>query len=286
MDTGAAPALLLTYGAFRTLLPATLAPDAQIAAQGQAHRLSVLKAAGAGTGTWPPVSFLRAAEPQLVLWPQETTYPPAVSEYLTTQVTAARVEADSLVEVVSDGAAFWVVRHSGGAAVRPETDRSDVSQGAAFRPATAATGSPPEAHHAANSSEANSRNVLTRWMAIAHAADRIIVRGQPKQHQPCAHERFQNDENARQDQRLAPSAAPCEEPPTPNDQRSHEDQAHAGRDPVAELDDGLQLRRRRDHFAVAERPVAAAARAGTRRAHECTHRITRTLYRNKPHERP
>ena len=112
MDTGAAPALLLTYGAFRTLLPATLAPDAQIAAQGQAHRLSVLKAAGAGTGAWPPVSFLRAAEPQLVLWPQDTTYPPAVSEYLTTQVTAARVEADSLVEVVSDGAAFWVVRHS------------------------------------------------------------------------------------------------------------------------------------------------------------------------------
>ncbi len=112
MDTGAAPALLLTYGQFRTLLPATLAPGAQAAVQDQVHGLSVLKAAGPRTGAWPPVSLLAAAEPQLVLWPQETTYPPEVSEYLATQVAAARVEADGIVEVVSDGAQFWVVRRS------------------------------------------------------------------------------------------------------------------------------------------------------------------------------
>lgn len=112
VDTGGPAALLLTYGRFRTLLPTTLAPAAQAAVQGRLHELSVLKAAGPGTGAWPSAGFLRAAEPQLVLWPQETTYPPEVSEYLTTQVTAARVEADGVVEVVSDGGRFWVMRHS------------------------------------------------------------------------------------------------------------------------------------------------------------------------------
>jgi hypothetical protein len=92
--------------------------------QGRLHKLSVLKAAGPGTGVWPSAGFLRAAEPQLVLWPQETTYPPEVSEYLTTQVTAARVEADGIVEVVSDGRRFWVVRHS---AVRADAANDEQS---------------------------------------------------------------------------------------------------------------------------------------------------------------
>ena len=112
IDAGAEPALLLSYGQFRTLLPATLGPEAQTAAQDQAGPLSVLKAAGPHTGAWPALSFLAAAEPQLVLWPQETTYPPEVSEYLAGEVATARIEAAGLVEVVSDGATFRIVRRS------------------------------------------------------------------------------------------------------------------------------------------------------------------------------
>lgn len=112
IHAGAEPVLLLSYGQFRTLLPATLRTEAQTAAQDQAGRLSVLKAAGPHTGAWPALSLLAAAEPQLVLWPQETTYPPEVSEYLAGVVATERVEADGLVEVVSDGATFRVVRRS------------------------------------------------------------------------------------------------------------------------------------------------------------------------------
>jgi hypothetical protein len=48
----------------------------------------------------------------LVLWPLETTYPPDVAQYLETQVATARVEAGAVVEVISDGQRFWLVRHS------------------------------------------------------------------------------------------------------------------------------------------------------------------------------
>jgi len=112
INAGAEPALLLSYGQFRTLLPATLGTEAQTEVQDQASPLSVLKVAGPHTGAWPSLSFLTATKPQLVLWPQETTYPPEVSEYLAREVATARVEADGLVEVVSDGATFRLVRRS------------------------------------------------------------------------------------------------------------------------------------------------------------------------------
>ncbi len=112
IDAGTEPALLLSYGQFRTLLPATLGTEALITAQDQISLLSVLKGAGPHTGAWPSLSFLAAADPQLVLWPQETTYPPEVSEYLAGEVATARVEADGLVEVMSDGMTFRVVRRS------------------------------------------------------------------------------------------------------------------------------------------------------------------------------
>ena len=112
IHASAEPALLLSYGQFRTLLPATLRPEAPIAAQAQAGPLSILKGAGPQTGAWPCLSLLAATEPQLVLWPQETTYPPEVSEYLAGEVATVRVEADGLVEVVSDGTTFRVVQRS------------------------------------------------------------------------------------------------------------------------------------------------------------------------------
>lgn len=111
VSAGTVPALLLTYEQFSTLLPSTLAPDAQAEVH-PALPLAVLKTAGPETGAWPEVDFLSAARPQLVLWPLETTYPPEVAQYLATQMTTARVEAQAAVEIVSDGARFWLVRHS------------------------------------------------------------------------------------------------------------------------------------------------------------------------------
>jgi hypothetical protein len=104
-------ALLLRYGRFSTLLPATLSPEAQAALEPM-PAVAVLKTAGPGTSAWPAVEFLSAARPQLVLWPLETTYPPDVSAYLMGKMTTARVEARGVIEVISDGQQFWITRHS------------------------------------------------------------------------------------------------------------------------------------------------------------------------------
>lgn len=111
LDTGAEAALLLTYREFRAVLPATLSQGAQ-QAMPALPPLSALKLPGPGTGAWPSADFLRAARPQLALWPLETTYPPDVTEYLAGQLSTARVEADAAVEVVTDGAQVWIIRHS------------------------------------------------------------------------------------------------------------------------------------------------------------------------------
>ena len=111
LDAGADPALLLTYGQFRALLPATLSPEAQQGLRAVGP-LSVLKTAGPGTGTWPAIDFLTAARPQLALWPLETTYPPGVAAHLEKQTATARVEAAAAAEIVTDGKRFWLVRHS------------------------------------------------------------------------------------------------------------------------------------------------------------------------------
>ncbi len=111
LSTEGPPALLLVYGRFRTLLPVTLSTDVQ-AALDPLPGVSVLKTAAPGTGAWPTVEFLAAAQPQLVLWPLETSYPPSVTEYLANQVTVARIEAQGTTEVISDGRQFWVLRRS------------------------------------------------------------------------------------------------------------------------------------------------------------------------------
>jgi hypothetical protein len=105
----AADGWALTFGQFRALLPATLKPEVQAAfiATGADLRATVLKAAGPGTGSWPTQPFLAASAPQMVIWPEETTYPPDVDALLTGR-GAVRVPADAVVEVVSDGSRLWL----------------------------------------------------------------------------------------------------------------------------------------------------------------------------------
>ncbi|HEX9114671.1 MAG TPA: ComEC/Rec2 family competence protein [Anaerolineae bacterium] len=107
VQAGESWALALKYGDFSTLLPVTLGQAAQAAllANGGLGPLTVLKVANPGTGAWPVPEFLVAAAPQLILWPQETTYPPATAAQLTAQA-AARTEAGALIEVVTDGRSY------------------------------------------------------------------------------------------------------------------------------------------------------------------------------------
>jgi hypothetical protein len=109
LDTAPDPVLLLTHGDFRTVLPAALSQETQRAIIAP---VSALKLPAPGTGAWPSVSFLQGGQPQLALWPLETTYPPTVSEYLQQHLTTARIEPHATVEIVTDGEGFWVIRHS------------------------------------------------------------------------------------------------------------------------------------------------------------------------------
>ena len=106
-------AFTLSYGEFRTVLPATLSPTAQalLLANGGAPATTLLKVAGPGTGAWPTASFLAAAAPQTLLWPQDTTYPPDVAELLA-QRGASRVSSDAIIEIVTDGQQLWLRQRS------------------------------------------------------------------------------------------------------------------------------------------------------------------------------
>lgn len=114
LATESQPVLMLRYGAFRVNLPSVPAVEAQAAlvAVGGDLGVTVLKAPGPDSGNWPTVEFLAASSPQIILWPEETTYPPDVTAHLVGR-NAARVPADAIVEVVTDGKRLWVRRLTG-----------------------------------------------------------------------------------------------------------------------------------------------------------------------------
>jgi hypothetical protein len=107
---------LLRYGEFTALLPPTLPPEMQAALlQSTLESLPVtlLKTPGAGAAAWPTVAFLDAIRPQIILWPLDTTYPPDVTEWLTTH-GASRVAGDARVEVTVARGRVWVQQRSAG----------------------------------------------------------------------------------------------------------------------------------------------------------------------------
>ncbi len=106
---------LLRYGRFRTLVPATIRPEAQaelLRAPLEDPPITLLKAPGAGTGVWPTEEFLAARSPQVILWPDDTTYPPNVAAWLS-QRRATRIPGAGVVEVTSDGDRMWLAQRSG-----------------------------------------------------------------------------------------------------------------------------------------------------------------------------
>jgi hypothetical protein len=115
LDANGAWALYLSYDRFRTLLPTTLRAEAQAALlRDPDSRLSLvaLKAPGPGAGAWPDPDLLAATMPQVIIWPDETTYPPGVDALLKAQ-NPVRVPNDMAVEVITDGKRLWSVLHSG-----------------------------------------------------------------------------------------------------------------------------------------------------------------------------
>ena len=100
------------------------------------------------------------------------------------------------------------------------------------------------------------------------AGQRVVGPGEPQEHQRGADRPLEEDGDHPQ---RRPGADPVparegdEAPHRPSDDRQGDQGA---RDPVTELDEGLEGRRAGQHLAVADRPVRAAARAGPGGPHE------------------
>ncbi len=96
--------LRLSMGNLRLLLPSEIEQETQadLLASGADLVSTVLKTPHAGTGNWPTVEFLAAVRSQLVIVPDDTTYPPEVQARLET-LSRQEVDPFETLEVVSDG---------------------------------------------------------------------------------------------------------------------------------------------------------------------------------------
>ena len=68
--------------------------------------LTVLPAPYPGTGAWPHPDLLARVQPQIILQPEGTTYPPAVQAILAETANVSRISNDAIVEIISDGQTF------------------------------------------------------------------------------------------------------------------------------------------------------------------------------------
>jgi competence protein ComEC len=107
-------ALRLSWGQMHLLLPSDIEQFTQetLLQSGLDLHSTVLKTPHQGTGNWPKAQFLEAARPQLILMPNDTTYPPASVNSLSTRPLQL-VEPLETVEIQSDGAEFWFEKRSG-----------------------------------------------------------------------------------------------------------------------------------------------------------------------------
>lgn len=96
--------LRLSMGNLRLLLPSEIEQETQadLLASGADLASTVLKTPHVGTGNWPTVEFLAAVRSQLVIVPDDTTYPPQVQERLQA-LPLVEVDPFETLEVVSNG---------------------------------------------------------------------------------------------------------------------------------------------------------------------------------------
>lgn len=100
----ATPLFRLSYGDFSTFLPLTNSQQEQSAlAKFHPAPITVLITPWPGTGAWPQSALLNVLQPQLVLQPADTTYPPGVQAQLDAHPGHTRIPNDAITEIISDG---------------------------------------------------------------------------------------------------------------------------------------------------------------------------------------
>jgi len=98
----------LVYNDFAMLLPLTNSQDIQAdwLARGILTPVTLLVTPWPGAGAWPHPDLLTALRPQVILQPQNTTYPPGVQRALDGHPGLVRIPNDAIIEIITDGRAY------------------------------------------------------------------------------------------------------------------------------------------------------------------------------------
>jgi len=103
----------LTYGDFALLLPLinSQATQADWLARGVLTPVTLLVTPWPGTGAWPHPDLLAALQPQAILQPAGTSYPPGVQRKLASHPRLVRIPNNAITEIITDGRTYEVKQH-------------------------------------------------------------------------------------------------------------------------------------------------------------------------------
>jgi len=98
----------LTYGDFSMLLPLTNSQTTQAdwLSRGLLTPVALMVTPWPGARAWPHPDLLTALQPQTILQPQGTTYPPGVQRALDAHPGLVRIPRDAIIEIIIDGERF------------------------------------------------------------------------------------------------------------------------------------------------------------------------------------
>ncbi len=96
---------LLSYDQFTLLLPLQNSQEAQARwlADGILPEIALLITPWPGTGAWPHPELITALQPQIILQPLGTTYPPSVQARLNAHPNLIHIPNNAITEIISDG---------------------------------------------------------------------------------------------------------------------------------------------------------------------------------------
>ena len=161
------------------------------------------------------------------------------------------------------------IAESGDRAARPEhRDRREAAGQQPAGRAASPTGAPPPRRRPPGGPGGGQREGREEQEGVEQvgrhhqpAGDRGVVGHQLEAHQAGADQRLDDRQDQAGERREGYPVAGAEAAPGPDRQDHHKGPEEPAGQPVAELDQGLHGRRPRDHLAVAQRPVVAAAGA-------------------------
>ncbi len=108
------PLYILNYDEFSTILPFTnsLRVQKKALSQGVTTPITLLITPWPGTGAWPHPDLITVLQPQILLQPKHTTYPPTVQSQLDHHPGRAFIPNDAITEIITDGRSLQLLQRA------------------------------------------------------------------------------------------------------------------------------------------------------------------------------